>query len=456
MPSFLNSLSIDNLKERWNVWTNGSNNRRIFGAAFVVGLATVAVHGLSLIKEVLVASFFGVSDVMDAFLIAFLVPMFLVNVVAEPIKAALMPIYIQVKTDEGMEAAEIYISGVMVICFLFLTGVTALLFFTSPYIIPYLGSGFGPEKIELTQKLFYLLLPIIFINSYASIFSSLLNSEDTFALPALTRGAIPFFSCLALIFLGATWGIYSLAIGFVFGSGVQLVILVWGLKKWGIKIRFRWPGINPAIQDMFVQYIPLVVASFFGYGMSVIGQIMAASLPEGSVAALSYGRKFIDPIMGLGGVALGTAVLPYFSKMVTAEDHAGISHTTKTYTLKILQITIPISILVFVFSDPLIRILFERGAFTSADTGVVGYVQKMFVLQMPFLILNILGFRLLYALKKNRLVMVIEGVSLVFCVVLNFILMKMIGVAGIALSISCSVLLSSVLTFYYLYRKVLI
>ena len=207
---------------------------------------------------------------------------------------------------------------------------------------------------------------------------------------------------------------------------------------------------------MFAQYIPLVAASFFGFGMSVIGQIMAASLPEGSVAALSYGRKFIDPLMGLGGVALGTAVLPYFSKMVTAKDYAGISHTTKTYTLKILQITIPISILVFAFSDPLIRILFERGAFTSADTGVVGYVQKMFVLQMPFLILNILGFRLLYALKKNRLVMVIEGVSLVFCVVLNFILMKMIGVAGIALSISCSVFLSSVLTFYYLYRKVLI
>ena len=242
MPSLLNNLTLDGLKARWNDWTDGSNNRRIFGAAFVVGLATVAVHALSLVKEVLVASFFGVSDVMDAFLIAFLVPMFLVNVVAEPIKAALMPIYIQVKTDEGDDAAEIYISGVMVICFLFLTAVTALLFFISPYIIPYLASGFGPEKIELTLKLFYLLLPIIFINSYASIFSSLLNSEDTFALPALTRGAIPFFSCLVLIFLGSAWGIYSLAIGFVFGSLVRLIILIWGLKKWGIKIRISLAG----------------------------------------------------------------------------------------------------------------------------------------------------------------------------------------------------------------------
>lgn len=456
MPPLLNSLTIDNLRARWNIWTNGSNNRRIFGAAFVVGIATIAVQALSLGKEVLVASSFGVSDAIDAFSIAFLVPMFFVNVVAEPIMAALMPIYIQVKADEGVEAAETYISGVMVICFMFIMGITILLFISSPYIIPYLGSGFGPEKIVLTQNLFYMLLPIIFISSYSSIFSSLFNSDDKFGLPALTRGAIPFFSCLALIFLGSSYGVYSLAIGFVVGAAVQLVLLFWGMKKWGIKISFRWPGINPSIRNMFAQYLPLVAAAFFGYGIHVVGHVMAATLPEGSVAALNYGKKFVDPILGLGGVALGTAVLPYFSKMVTARDFTGLSHTLKTYTFKILQITVPLSILMFVFSEPLIRFFFERGAFNSADTKVVGVVQAMFVLQIPFIILSILGFRLLYALKKNRLAMVIEGVSLVFCVALSFVLMKTMGVAGIALSISFSYLLSTSIVYFYIYKNLLV
>src|SRR3712207_5767634 len=140
---------------RWDVWLKRSVNRRIFAAMLTVGGLTVVVKLVSAVKEMVVAHQFGTGDALDAFLIAFLLPSFTVQVVASAFRIALIPTYVQVREHEGQDAARRLFSNAMVWSTASLTAVAALLALSATYILPIVASGFGPEKLALTRSLFY-------------------------------------------------------------------------------------------------------------------------------------------------------------------------------------------------------------------------------------------------------------------------------------------------------------
>ena len=109
----------------------------------------------------------------------------------------------------------------------------------------------------------------------------------------------------------------------------------------------------------------------------LVDQSMAAMLAPGSVAALNYARKIITVFIVIGATPLGTAALPYFSQMVANQDWRGCRHTLRVYAQSIVLVTVPITLGLVLFSHPLIRILYQRGAFTPADTAVVSRVQAL-------------------------------------------------------------------------------
>jgi putative peptidoglycan lipid II flippase len=165
------------------------------------------------------------------------------------------------------------------------------------------------------------------------------------------------------------------------------------------------------------------------------------------VAALNYARKVVSLFIVVGAIPLSTAALPYFSQMVANRDWSGCRQTLKTYSRSIVLVTVPITLGLVAFSHPLIKIVFQRGAFTAVDTKIVSRVQAFLSLQIPFYILANLGVRLVSALKRNSVLMVIAGVNMVLNIIFNLILMRYAGVAGIALSTSFVYLVSCVLVY---------
>ena len=166
----------------------------------------------------------------------------------------------------------------------------------------------------------------------------------------------------------------------------------------------------------------------------IVDQSMAAMLDPGSVAALGYAGKIPATLVGIGAMALGTAVLPYYSKMVAKKDWRGIEHTLNTYRWKILQVAIPFTLLFYYFSEPIVQVLYQRGAFTAADTVLVGQVQAMYVLKIPLFLLTTLMVRLVSSLKYNKLLMFGAMISFAVNIIFNYLLMKYMGLPGIALS----------------------
>jgi putative peptidoglycan lipid II flippase len=427
----------------WNTWRDSSVNTRIFAVILTVGGLTVLVKVAAAIKELIVAYQFGTSDALDAFLIAYLLPGFAVTLIAGSLQAALMPTYIQVREHQGHKAAQGLLSSVIVWSTGLLIGASVILALIAPYILPLVASGFSPEKLALTTSLYYALLPCLIFSGLAITWSGILNAQDRFALAAAVPIVTPVIIVVMLLILSKHLGIYALVVGTVAGLLLEAALLAWWLGRQGILVLPRWGGVTPAVRQVWKQYVPMIAGSFLMGSTSLVEQSMAAMLGSGSVSALAYGSKVTTLLLGIGSVAVSTAVLPHFSRMVARREWNSVRHTLITYARLIMIITLPLMFVLIYFSEPLVRVLFQRGAFTEMDTQLVAWVQSLYLLQIPVFVLGMLLVRLISALQANRILMWGAVINLSLSIIGNYFLMKWLGVAGIALSTSLMYFLST-------------
>jgi putative peptidoglycan lipid II flippase len=433
-----------------NSWRKKSVNRSIFVAMITVGSITVVVRLATVARELVAAYQFGTGDAMDAFLTAFLVPSFAVNIVAGSFNSALIPKFIHVHKNEGREAAQRLFSNVMIWSTCLLVAVSCLLAISAPYILPLIGSGYSSEKLALTRSVYYFLLPIIVISGLSTTWGAILNAGERFALAAVTPIVTPLFTVFFLLGFGKTWGVFAMAFGMLVGLWLELLVLGGALKLHGFYLLPRWHGMNDALKQVIKQYVPVVVGSFMMSSTVIVDQAMAAMLGPGSVASLNYGNKVVSLIVGIASLAIGTAVLPHFSQMAANDDWNGIKHTLITYIRFVVLTVIPITILLIFYSEPLVKLLYQRGAFTAQDTVLVSKTQTFLLVQLPFYISATLGVRLLSALAQNHVLMIISAINLVTNFIGNYVLMKFLGISGIALSTSIVYIISTLLIFYSL------
>ena len=445
------TLQAHSIVNFWRSFTGGSGTRRILGAALTVAVLASLVKLVTIAQELVVAYRFGISDTLDAFWIALLVPSLLTYVIGGSLNVALIPSFIQVREREGVEAAQQLLSEVTGWSIALLGIITLVITAAAPFYLPWIASGFNPEKLALTSRLLYLIAPIVLLGGIANIWGAVLNAGERFALVALAPIAAPAISVLFLL-LVPSWGIFALAAGMVCGGALEMTLLGAALKRRGFLLSPKWSGYGKHLRQVTNQFTPKMAGAFLRSGSSLVDQSMAAMLLAGSVAALNYGYRVIGPLIGVAGLALGTAVTPYFSKMVVSSEWKNLSHTFKRCLLLIFLFTVPAAALIFIFSGAIVQFLFQRGSFGARDTAVVAQIQSFYALQIPFYMANVLATRLISALLTNYLLMWSAAIYLVTGITLNLLLIKPLGVAGIALSTSCASLINFAFLSYCLRR----
>jgi len=440
--------------EFWKKLTTGSPNRQIFGAALIVAIGTALVKLAALAKELVVAWTFGTTDTLDAFLIALVIPSFIVNVVANSFNVALIPTYIKVREQEGITVAQRLFSGATVWS-LGLLGITTIaMVMTAPLYLPWIAGGFSVEKLDLTFKLLCAIAPMVLLSGMLTIWGAILNAGERFTLTAISPIITPAITIILL--LVNSWGVFALAAGLVFGQILEIVILGVALKKQHISLMPKWYGFDTHLRQVVNQYAPMIAGGFLMCSAGLVDQAMAAQLPSGSVAALNYGNRVIALPITMTTTALSTAVIPYFSKMVACADWTGIRHTLRRYLFLIFLITVPLAAFFYLGSEKIVEFMFQRGTFSSKDTIIVAQIQRFYALQIPFYVANILLVRLISAFQANHILMWGSAINLIVNIGLNYIFMKMLGISGIALSTSCLYVICLSFTSYwcfYLLRR---
>jgi putative peptidoglycan lipid II flippase len=424
-----------------------SVNRRIFRAAASVTAAGLIVKLVATLKEVALAGVYGRSDAMEAFLAAALIPSLLINLVSESMNQSLVPTLVRVRAQQGHERAQQLLSNSMLWMCVLLGAVSVLAGLGAKGMFPLIASHFSPEKLALSIRLFYAMLPLVLITGVASNCTAVLNTFDQFALPALAPMAISLAIIAGTLALGGKLGIWALVYSTLAGSLTHAAVVAWMMNVHGYKLRLRWHGMTEGTREVAGQYGPVLLGGILASGGLLVDQSMAASLTSGSVAALVYANRFVSVVLTLLAGAVGTAVAPYFSHMVAASDWKGCRHTLKTWVRLTAAVSVPIAAGLIAGSHLLIRVAFERGAFGKQDTAVVAPVLAMYAIQIPFFVCSRVFYRFLVAMRRTDLILYCGMLNLALDVVLNLALMRFFGVAGIALATS----LWTVSTFFFLW-----
>ena len=309
----------------------GSVNWRIFRAAASVAAAGILVKVVATFKEFAVAGVYGRSDAMDAFLAAFLIPNLLINLISESMNQALVPTLIRVREREGHERAQQLLSSSMLWVCLLLTAAMVAMALGARGFFPLIASHFGAEKLALSIRLFYALLPVVLITGIATNCTAVLNTFDRFAVPALAPMATPAAIIVGALVWGGRYGIWAMVYATLIGALLHAGVVAWMMDRRGYRFRLWWHGATEATREVARQYGPVLLSGVVASGGLLVDQSMAAMLPAGSVSALAYANRFVSVVVTLLAGAVSSAVVPHFSRMIAHEDWAGCRHTLRTW-----------------------------------------------------------------------------------------------------------------------------
>ena len=421
-------------REDREVQPRRSTSWRMIADTVTVGGWTSAVKVAGAFKVILAARMFGAGDAMDAFLIAFLLPSFFIDMLAGPLDAALIPTLIELRGKGEKTAAESLCQSVLGAVGVSFSLAAMASIATSGWFLPLLASSFTPAKLASTQWLLLIMIAVVPLTGLSATWRAVLNSEHRFAYSAAVPLLTPVLSIVAILVAGKQYGVTALAVGTLAGSTLEAIAAGVGAKLAGYAVIIpRIAGVTNALRQVAEQYAPLVAVTLVMTGSAIVDQGMAARLGSGTVAALSYGTRLLGVLIVVGPTAMATAVLPHLSKRAL-EQPAAVRKTLRTYCLLVFAVILPVTAVLMYLSEPIIRLLFQNGVFSEEATHLVSNVQRASILQLPLAVLLALEIRLTSALKKNALLYQVAGLSLVLTFAFDLLFMRWWGVVGIALA----------------------
>lgn len=407
---------------------------RVLFQMATVGVYTGVVKIAGAAKVVLTARAFGMSDGLDAYLIAFLLPSFVCDTLAGSLNSALVPTFIEVREREGRDTAHRLYRSALAAGVGLLTLAAIALGLLCPWILHLFAYSFDPAKLALTRSLFWVMLPLVPITAFITLWRSLLNIDGRFAIPTVLPALTPLASILFLLLYGRDWGVYSLAAGTLLGGVIELVLLAIYVLRCGFPILPHWFGRSRALDQVAMQYGPVIGGILLLGGAPLIDQGIAGMLGPGNVAALNYGTRLSVVLSAVGPTAVATAILPHFSALTVYADWSHVRQSLRSYAVIILAITLPVIVILIVFSHPIVRLLFERGEFTVADTPLVTAVQRFSLLAIPSGMVMALVLRLISSMKANHMLVRAAALYAVLNLSLDLLLTRSMGIQGITLS----------------------
>lgn len=416
-------------------------NVRVAKAAGVVGMATMLSRVFGFIRDMVVAGYFGASPTTDAFFVAFRIPNLLRRLLAEgSLTVSFVPVfteYLQQKgRKEALELADIAFTALSVLL-VFISLVGVLL---SPLIVAFMAPGFlkVPSQYELAVFLTRFMFPYIFFISLVALCMGILNSLRHFAAPALS----PVILNISMIVCTLTMKdffvepIFALAVGVMLGGVMQLAMQWPFLIRMGVRLKPNFSFRHPGVRRVGALMLPAAFGAAIYQINIFIATILASFLPEGSVSYLYYADRIVELPLGVFAIAVGTAALPSLSALA-AEGRMEEFKGTISFSLRlILFITIPASAALIVLREPIISVLFQRGAFDTLSTAKTADALLYYTLGLwAFSTIRVVV-SAFYSLQDTKTPMKAAVVALIVNAVSSLILMFPLQHGGLALATS--------------------
>ncbi len=399
-------------------------------------LATAASRVAGLGREIVAASYYGVYGPMSAFTFAFQVPNLVRSLFAD---AALQPAFVPVFTEQleqkNYREAFRLASTLLLLVTLVLGAITALFVLLAPVVMPLFAPGFEGEILDLTVVLSQLLFPILILLGLSGVVVGILNSYDRFGAFAIS----PLFWNLTIIavvilLVPAFEGqdrIYAYAIGILAGTVVQLLIPVFDLRNTPFRFEWSFEWRNPDVRRVLLLMLPVTISlGLINFNM-LINSLFGSLVSNQSPAAIDKAFRIYQLPQGIFSVAIATVLFPTLARFAARGELANLRATMANGMRQILFVLVPAAAAVLVLSEPMIRLVYQRGEFTPHQTTLVATALFWFAFSLPTNGIYLLQTRTFFSLQRPWMATGLAGLDLAVSTLGALLLYEPFGTGGI-------------------------
>ncbi|PKN79064.1 MAG: murein biosynthesis integral membrane protein MurJ, partial [Candidatus Cloacimonetes bacterium HGW-Cloacimonetes-1] len=413
-----------------------------------------------LLRDQVMAFFFGAGFLNDAFNVAYTIPNLLRRLFGEgALSTAFVPIYNEIGSEGDRNKQFDFALNVLSILTLFLAVLTILgIIFAKP-LVALLYPGLAPETALWAIKLTRIIFPYLFFIGLSSTMIAVLNSHDYFFMTGLSSALLNIGMILTVVvphwILGiegeslivwAGWGVFL-------GGLLQTLVNFPYLKRIGYRIKLIIKFTGTAIAMMWKRLIPSMVGIGIREINLIADSIMASFLPIGSITALGFGNRLMQLPLGIFAISTGTAVLPLYSRCVSQAKYEELSESVRFSTVSLAYMILPVTTMIMALGGDFVEILFRQGQFDSRASLMTTQALLFYSIGLIFYSLNQTITPLFYANKDTKTPMYIAAVIVGLNITLNFILMQFIQHRGLALSTSITAMINYFLLLYLIRKK---
>jgi putative peptidoglycan lipid II flippase len=433
--------------------------RRLVRSTAAVAGPTLASRLLGYVRDLLQAYYLGTGHAADAFTIAYTIPNLFRRLTGEgAMTPAFVPTFTELKGGRPRSGLWAFGNVFFWDLALVMAVTTALGVVFAPGLVKVVAYGFGDVagKWGLTIFMTRVMFPYLFFITLAALATGILNSFGRFFVPAST----PILFNLAVIIAVAGWAGGSrepalvFAVGVVVGGVLQLALQVPFLWKEGMRFTFGLSFKDPVVRRVGRLMVPGIFGASVYQVNFALSRMIASGLEKGSASALYYASRIEELSLGLFSIALAAALLPAFSEQAAVRALDEMKRTV-SFSLRLTAlVSFPAAAGLMALNAPIMRTLFERGAFDRGSTALAAACLGFFALGLPF----VSGVKVVapafFSLKDTRTPVAIGVVVMAVNIGLSLLLMGPLRVGGLALALSASQALNFVLLLVWLERKV--
>jgi putative peptidoglycan lipid II flippase len=388
------------------------------------------------VREIVAASYFGVSGAMSAFTIAFQVPNLIRALFADAaLQGAFVPVFTELLEKGKKKEAFAVASGLFSLITMVLGSITILFWLLAPYIIPVVTPGFSDHLQDLTVSLSQLMFPIVLLLALSGIVVGMLNSFEHFSVPALSPVIWNLLIIASLVgitpLLHGDDRIYAYAIGVLVGTIVQFLLPLPWLRHRGGRFTLNFDWRNQHVIRVLKLMLPVTIAlgliNFDALVNSIFGTLVDVQAPSAIDKAF---RIYMLP-QGLFSVAIATILFPTLSRFAARGAFDDLRRTMSNGIRQILMLLVPCAAIMGVLAVPITRLVYERGAFGGEATNLVSDAMWVWALSLPANGASLLFSRTFFSLQKPWLNTSLAVGNLAINVAVSAALYKPFGVEGV-------------------------
>lgn len=429
-------------------------------AVWTIGLMAVLIllaKFMGLFREMLVANLYGQGMESDMLNTATQIPLlFFDMVLGVAILSTFVPIFNQYLQRDGKESAMAFADHFVTIIGAIAVLVAFLGILLAEPLVQLMTPGYGliPGKLEGTARLLRILFPSMAFTAIAYIAVGILQSFGEFTIPSLISVVSNGAMILYMMVFGNRFGMTGVAISMLVAWALQLIIQLPWLKKFGYRYHMRFDLRHPGIGEAIKMALPILISSWIQPLCNVINMAFGSSLGDGAVSALNWGNKIYIIMVGVFAYAITNFIFPKLSRL-SEDEGDGFVRVTRLSVGWIMFVIVPVAALFLALANPIIKVVFERGAFTAESTAITATALFYYSFGMiGYAVCEVLN-KSFYALRDGKTPMLAAMIGIAINLIGAFLFTAVLdmGIGGLALASAVSSLAIAVCLLVMINRR---